>query len=254
MSVSTKWLYLSVYSEATSRVGTDVARSDSCGWLSDILDDWSVWSFGKTWSWFLLQETASSGLYSSLIRKSASSLRLDKKTRVSHFNITSDILDKRFPNCGSWPKSGSWCSVKWVAIIFLKKCFLRRLFGNSKNLCYKQRSKNTYLPVSVNYRVSLLIFEANFSTTVINFIQWVSTRPWYLQVGPDPEKFGKHCLRPIPFLTDPDGLAGSLNMQQQIEHLTTELLNRLGINTFLLRLQSALSLFYNDSTVQCGTW
>jgi len=39
------------------------------------------------------------------------------------------------------------------------------------------------------------IFKAHFSTVMFNFIQWVSIRPLYLQVGPDPEKFGNHWYR-----------------------------------------------------------
>jgi len=36
------------------------------------------------------------------------------------------------------------------------------------------------------------ILERNFSIMIFNFIQWVLSRPRYLQVGPDLEKFGNH--------------------------------------------------------------
>src|SRR6218665_215527 len=59
---------------------------------------------------------------------------------------------------------GSWIWVKKICSKFMFKC-------------------------CPNQHISMPIFEGNFSTMIFNFIQWVSSRPRYLQVDPDPEKF-----------------------------------------------------------------
>jgi len=43
--------------------------------------------------------------------------------------------------------------------------------------------------VSVNQPISMPIFEANFNTRYLILF----SQTWYLQVGPNPEKFGNHC-------------------------------------------------------------
>jgi len=46
------------------------------------------------------------------------------------------------------------------------------------------------------------IFEATFRTMIFNFIQWVSSRPQYIQVGPNPQKLQTSALfdSRFPFL------------------------------------------------------
>jgi len=111
---------------------------------------------------------------------------------MSSFNS----LTQRFPNCGSQTKSGSRSSVKWGAIAFVEIIILfRHLFVSSKNSCYKQRSNIIYFPIFKGC-LYINIFPCRYSKQILvqrYLIQWVSSWPRYLQVGPDSDQFGDHC-------------------------------------------------------------